>query len=132
MILTIDIGNSNIIFGGFIENELKFVARMATDTTRTSDEYASNILSILALHNVQKKEIKGAIISSVVPPLNRVIKKAVRLIYISCGSGTKGNILRATSTPSSAITSINMLTRTTGLRTSVWPWNELRKSVCTY
>ena len=50
MILTIDIGNSNIIFGGFIENELKFVARMATDTTRTSDEYASNILSILALH----------------------------------------------------------------------------------
>ncbi|MBR2944446.1 MAG: type III pantothenate kinase [Clostridia bacterium] len=96
MILTIDIGNSNIIFGGFIENELKFVARMATDTTRTSDEYASNILSILALHSVQKKEIKGAIISSVVPPLNRVIKKAVRLIYgvepLLVGPGIKTGI----------------------------------------
>ena len=96
MILTIDIGNSNIIFGGFIENELKFVARMATDTTRTSDEYASNILSILALHNVHKKEIKGAIISSVVPPLNRVIKKAVRLIYgveaLLVGPGIKTGI----------------------------------------
>lgn len=81
MVLTIDIGNSNIIFGGFVANELKFVARMATDTTKTSDEYASNILNILALHSVQRKEIAGAIISSVVPPLNRVIKKAVRLIY---------------------------------------------------
>ena len=96
MILTIDIGNSNIIFGGFIENELKFVARMATDTTRTSDEYASSILNILDLHNVQKKEVKGAIISSVVPPLNRVIKKAVRLIYgvdpLLVGPGIKTGI----------------------------------------
>lgn len=96
MVLTIDIGNSNIIFGGFIENELKFVARMATDTTRTSDEYASNILNILDLHNVQKKEVKGAIISSVVPPLNRVIKKAVRLIYgvdpLLVGPGIKTGI----------------------------------------
>ena len=96
MILTIDIGNSNIIFGGFIENELKFVARMATDTTRTSDEYASSILNILDLHDVQKNEVTGAIISSVVPPLNRVIKKAVRLIYgvdpLLVGPGIKTGI----------------------------------------
>ena len=105
MILTIDIGNSNIIFGGFSENDLKFVARMATDTKRTSDEYASNILSILALHSVQKKEITGAIISSVVPPLNRVIKKAVRLIYgvepLLVGPGIKTGIGIQCDNPSS-------------------------------
>ncbi len=105
MVLTIDIGNSNIIFGGFLGNELKFVARMATDTTKTSDEYASNILSILALHNVNKDEITGAIISSVVPPLNRVIKKAVRLIYgvepLLVGPGIKTGIGIQCDNPSS-------------------------------
>lgn len=105
MILTIDIGNSNITFGGFSNDELKFVARMATDTTKTSDEYASNILNILSLHNVEKREIKGAIISSVVPPLNRVIKKAVRLIYgvepLVVGPGIKTGISILCDNPSS-------------------------------
>ena len=105
MILTIDIGNTNITFGGFSDDELKFVARMATDTERTTDEYASNILNILSLHNVAKREIKGAVISSVVPPLNRVIKKAVRLIYgvtpIVVGPGVKTGISILCDNPSS-------------------------------
>ena len=105
MILTIDIGNTNITFGGFSDDELKFVARMATDTERTTDEYASSILNILSLHSVAKKEVKGAIISSVVPPLNRVIKKAVRLIYgvepLIVGPGIKTGISILCDNPSS-------------------------------
>ncbi|MBR2452781.1 MAG: type III pantothenate kinase [Clostridia bacterium] len=81
MILAIDIGNTNIVLGGFCDDELKFVARIATNPSKTEDEYATKIRSILALHDVDKSEIKGAIVSSVVPPLNSVIKKAIRLVY---------------------------------------------------
>ncbi|MBE7030137.1 MAG: type III pantothenate kinase [Ruminococcaceae bacterium] len=96
MILTIDIGNTNIVFGGFVDDALTFVARIATDATKTEDEYATKIRSVLALHEVHRTEISGAIISSVVPPLNMVMKKAIKLIYgvdaIMVGPGIKTGI----------------------------------------
>lgn len=81
MILTIDIGNTSIALGGFEGDELKFVGRLSTDVTKTEDEYASKIMNILALHNVHKENVDGAIISSVVPALNSVMKSALRLVY---------------------------------------------------
>lgn len=39
MILTVDIGNSNIVLGVVEENEILFEARLRTDATKTSDEY---------------------------------------------------------------------------------------------
>ena len=81
MILAIDIGNTSIALGGFEDNELKFVVRLSTDVTKTEDEYASKILSILALHEVKKENIEGAIISSVVPALNSIMKCAIKLAY---------------------------------------------------
>ncbi len=96
MILTVDIGNSNIVFGGFEGDELVFVARMATDITKTEDEYAGHILNTLSLHKVEKEQVKGAVISSVVPPLNSVIKKAINFIYgvdpLTVGPGIKTGI----------------------------------------
>ena len=81
MTLCIDIGNSNIVLGGFEGEALSFVARISTSTARTEDEYASLILDVLSLRNVDKSLIDGCIISSVVPPLNSVIKSAVRLSF---------------------------------------------------
>lgn len=81
MILAIDIGNTHIALGGFYGDELRFVARIATDTKKTEDEYAANILGTLALYDLDRDSVLGAIISSVVPTLNIVIKKAVKLIY---------------------------------------------------
>ncbi len=81
MILAIDIGNTSIALGGFEGDELKFVGRLSTDVTKTEDEYASKIMNILALHNVHKENVDGAIISSVVPALNSVMKSALRLVY---------------------------------------------------
>ncbi len=96
MILTIDIGNTNIVIGGFSDDELSFVARIATNATKTEDEYATKIKSVLTLHNVEKKELKGAIISSVVPPLNNVMKRALKLAFdveaIMVGPGIKTGI----------------------------------------
>ncbi len=96
MVLTIDIGNTNIVIGGFIENDLKFVARIATNPSKTEDEYATKIKSILSIHDVDKASIKGAIISSVVPPLTPIIKEAISFAYgvesLVVGPGIKTGI----------------------------------------
>lgn len=81
MILCVDIGNTSIALGGFDKDELKFVVRLSTDVTKTEDEYASKILNILALHSVNANDIEGAIISSVVPPLNAIMKSALNISY---------------------------------------------------
>lgn len=83
MILAIDIGNTNIALGGFSEDKLCFVARVSTDASKTSDEYASILLNTLSLYKVCPEAIEGAIVSSVVPALNRAIRDAVRFI---CGT----------------------------------------------
>ena len=54
MILAIDIGNTNIVLGGFVEEEPSFVARIATDSTITEDEYAAKIRGVLVLHEIAK------------------------------------------------------------------------------
>ena len=96
MILAIDIGNTNIVIGGFLDDELTFVSRIATTVTETEDEYAGKIRNVLAFYNVDKSNVCGVIISSVVPPLNTVMKKAIKLIYgvepIMVGPGIKTGI----------------------------------------
>lgn len=105
MILTIDIGNSNIMLGGFEGEELAFVVSISTDTTKTADEYASTILGVLAAHRVESKLPEGAIISSVVPPLNSVLRDAVKLLFgietLTVGPGVRTGINIHCDTPSS-------------------------------
>ncbi len=105
MILAIDIGNTNIVLGGFAEDALQFVARIATDASKTEDEYAAKILSILQLHKVTETKIEGAVISSVVPPLNIVMKKALKIAYgveaLMVGPGIKTGINMQCDNPAS-------------------------------
>lgn len=105
MILTIDIGNSNIAIGGFEGDEISFVVRISTEIRKTADEYASKILGVLALRGVGERSIAGAIISSVVPPLNSVIKEAVKIIWgidtLVVGPGVKTGINIQCDMPSS-------------------------------
>lgn len=80
MILAIDMGNSNIVIGGIDEKETYFMERITTDLRKTDLEYAVGIKNILELHAVRVKNIEGAIMSSVVPPLNPVLVAAVRKV----------------------------------------------------
>ena len=77
MILTVDIGNTNITIGVFDENNLLFTARLATDRKRTEDQYAVELLNIFKLRDANISQFSGAIISSVVPELTDVLKSAV-------------------------------------------------------
>ncbi|MBQ6902800.1 MAG: type III pantothenate kinase [Oscillospiraceae bacterium] len=105
MILAIDIGNTNIVIGGFYGDELSFVCRIATDTSKTEDEYAAYINSVLKLRNADLNNVDGAIISSVVPPLNSVMKQAVEIAFgvkpIIVGPGIKTGINIHCDNPSS-------------------------------
>ena len=80
MILAVDIGNTNIVVGGYQGEELCFSVRLSTDATRTSYEYAAILDSALGLYQVDLPAVKGAIVSSVVPPLSTALCQAVRLL----------------------------------------------------
>ncbi len=105
MVLAIDVGNSNITLGGFTGDELSFVARIATDTSATEDDYAARILSVLELYKIDKALIRGAIIASVVPELDGIIKLAVSFLLgvepLTVGPGIKTGISIRCDSPAS-------------------------------
>ncbi len=93
MILAIDVGNTNIVIGGLKGKKVLFTERISTDTVKTSLEYAFLFKVAMDLHDIDMKEIEGAIISSVVPPITPVIRTALRKLtsnkIIVLGPGTK-------------------------------------------
>ena len=77
MLLAIDIGNTNIVIGCIRDDEIVFKARIATDRTRTSDQYGVEIKNMVEAYGVQLKDIDDCIISSVVPPVFNSVKTGV-------------------------------------------------------
>ena len=49
MILAVDIGNSNIVFGGVEGDKIVFEARIRTESTKTSDEYCVDLKILLVI-----------------------------------------------------------------------------------
>lgn len=80
MLLAIDIGNTNIVIGCIRDGQIQFKARIATDRTRTSDQYGVEILNMLEAFGVKRDEISDCIISSVVPPVFNSVLTGVRKV----------------------------------------------------
>ena len=80
MILAIDVGNTNIVLGGIVDDQQVFSARLSSDRNKTADQYALDIQGILTMHKVRIEAIEGGILSSVVPYLQTVIPNAVKLL----------------------------------------------------
>ena len=78
MVYAVDIGNTNIVVGVVTNSGVQFTERISTNTGRTDLEYYVLFESVLRLHGIDPKLIKGAIISSVVPPVTSVVSEAVR------------------------------------------------------
>lgn len=77
MILTIDVGNSNIVIGGIREDDILFEARLRTDTTKTSDEYCIDLKMLLDIYGYSAADVEGSIIASVVPQVLNSMKTAI-------------------------------------------------------
>ena len=78
MILTVDVGNSNIVLGAVDGSEIRFEARLRTDATKTSDEYCIDLKMLLDLYGVQPSDIEGSIIASVVPQVLNSMQTAIK------------------------------------------------------
>ncbi len=73
MLLTIDIGNTNIKYGIYKGKELVASFRVSSRISRTADEYGSVLVNLLDDRGIKKADVDGIIISSVIPPLNYTI-----------------------------------------------------------
>ena len=77
MLLAIDIGNTNILIGGIQDDRIIFKARIATDRTRTSDQYGVEIKNMIEALGSNISDISDCIISSVVPPVFNSVRTGV-------------------------------------------------------
>lgn len=96
MLLTVDVGNTNITLGLFKGKEIYATFRITTQMARTSDEYGSLIAEMIVRKGIDVKSIKDVIVSSVVPKvmysLNSGIIKYFGIQPMIVGIGTKTGI----------------------------------------
>lgn len=77
MLLTIDAGNTNTVFGVYDGEKLVADWRMATVHTKMADEWAAELLVIAQYRGIDLSAITGAICSSVVPPMTTSLREMV-------------------------------------------------------
>ena len=71
MLLAIDVGNSTTSVGLFDrEKNLLFQAFLDTDSRKTADQISIDLMNLFTLYQFDYHSISGAILCSVVPPLN--------------------------------------------------------------
>jgi len=78
MLLTIDVGNTNVTLGLYQGDQLGAHWRLATDHTRMPDEYGMQFLGLLERANCDSECLSGICLASVVPPLTGRVAQACR------------------------------------------------------
>src|SRR3984885_4785938 len=103
MLLVIDVGNTNTVLGVYAGGEQEQTSRyerlvanwrVATSRTSTVDEYGVLFRNLFSMAGLESREIRGIVISSVVPPLDSVLRQVceryfnLRPLYIEPGIKT--------------------------------------------
>jgi type III pantothenate kinase len=78
MLLTFDIGNTNIVIGLFQKDQLTHQWRLSTNNKKTADDYAVDIVELFLTDKIDCLSINGCIIASVVPVITNRIHEAVK------------------------------------------------------
>ena len=93
MLLVIDVGNTNIVFGVYDGKKLIYDRRIATDKEKTSDEYGMLFDQFFKHDNIEIEDIDDIIISSVVPTLMHTLpamtQRYFNIVPIVIGPGVK-------------------------------------------
>ncbi len=96
MILVCDVGNTNIVLGVYKGEKILRAWRISTDRNKTSDEYGVSIKQLFEYENLDIKDIKSVIISSVVPTIMHALENMSRRYFkqepIIIGPGIKTGI----------------------------------------
>ncbi len=78
MLLTFDIGNTNIVIGLFKDEKLTHKWRLLSNSKKSADDYAVDIIELFLTEKIDCLQINGTIIASVVPTLTGRIAEAVK------------------------------------------------------
>ncbi len=77
MILTLDVGNTNMTGGVFDGDDIKATFRITTKMPRTSDEYGMMLCSLLQINSIKVSDIKDVAVCSVVPDVMHSLENAI-------------------------------------------------------
>lgn len=78
MLLVVDVGNTNTVFGAYRGRELVHHFRIQTKTQRTADEYGILVKDLFAHAGIPLSSLEATICSNVVPPLGFTLDQMVR------------------------------------------------------
>ncbi|MFC1918486.1 type III pantothenate kinase [Chloroflexota bacterium] len=96
MLLAVDVGNTNITFGIFEDEQLRATWRMATNVNQMADEYAALLLTLLRQRGLDTPDITEVVFCGVVPPLHTIFEEIFqRYFHISplvVGPGVKTGV----------------------------------------
>jgi type III pantothenate kinase len=81
LVVLVDVGNTNTVFGVYQGDELVESFRLSTDTERTADEYGSLLLPLFTRRGVDPTAADAVVISSVVPPLHLTLDHLARKYF---------------------------------------------------
>lgn len=103
MILTVDIGNTNIVIGCFEGKRLCFLERFETNQRWASLEYGVIFRETFSLYGMDASAVEGGIISSVVPSVTDTVKLAAERFtgsrFLAVGPGIKTGLKLAVDNP---------------------------------
>lgn len=92
MILAVDVGNTNIVIGCIEQGQIKNTVRVRTEAG-TAAEFGIQLRQLFDFFGIDRNAIEGAILSSVVPPVNEPLRQAIEwLTGVKClivGPGIK-------------------------------------------
>ena len=93
MLLAIDVGNTNIVYGLFDGAQLVHQFRVESSRGRTADEYAVILRQLIEMRNVKADDVTAAIVASVVPaltePMLELVRRAFGLEALVVGPGIR-------------------------------------------
>lgn len=77
MLLTIDVGNTNMVFGLYRGDEIAAKFRLSTETVRTADEIGLTVSQFFRHFNFEMTDIKNVVVCSVVPQMMYTLRHAI-------------------------------------------------------
>jgi type III pantothenate kinase len=81
LLVLVDVGNTNTIFGVYQDDKLVESFRLSTDTERTADEYGALLLPLFTYRGIDPASAEAVVISSVVPPLHLTLDRLARSYF---------------------------------------------------
>jgi type III pantothenate kinase len=81
LLILVDVGNTNTVFGVQRGGELIEAFRLSSDHERTADEYGALLLPLFSRQSLDPLDAEAVVISSVVPPLHATLERLARRFF---------------------------------------------------